>query len=253
MDKMRNPSPTSSNTRRRDSSTTNFKTSIESFVQGQLSAPSSPYWVNRIGGKISALESVYPLTRHLLGLDDFHSLATVYSQHTPSLHWDINQYGHEFDDFVSAQRNSPAKEKHPWDLIAWIAALEYGINRAYYADPVALSQEVQNTTSSTQGDSQAFQLNRALPTDIKETLNDTESEATAAIAQLLNALKSAHPLLDFAPALPNLLATGPIDRSLSIQRQDYRISLETSQALSEHQVAQTTTKAERVIAQGNLQ
>lgn len=93
-----------------------------------------PYRNNFVGVHVAALSNTFLFTAEVLGEDLFRALSTVYAQHYPADHWDLNLYGAALPGFLLAQQNGPKSTECNWSLVSEIATLEYLVARQYYAD-----------------------------------------------------------------------------------------------------------------------
>jgi hypothetical protein len=92
-----------------------------------------PYCNNYTGGHSQALQTTYPCIHATLGGAPFGALARVYVQHYPPVHWDLNLYGETFPTLLAAQARGRRAADFQWQWLACVAAIEYAITRAYYA------------------------------------------------------------------------------------------------------------------------
>ena len=97
----------------------------------------APYWRNYVGGHCNALQSTFSATHALLGTEVFGALARVYLRHAPPLDWDLNHYGSGFPDLIGAQAEGSRAAAFDWPWLGALAAVEYAITCAYYAEDTA--------------------------------------------------------------------------------------------------------------------
>jgi len=90
------------------------------------------YRNNSLGVKIKALQEVYPVLKQVLGDSCFYQMAHDYVLDHPSMHYDLNQYGETFVDFI---HNITFHNAAFSDLmyLSDLARLEWYLNAAYYA------------------------------------------------------------------------------------------------------------------------
>ncbi len=100
------------------------------LAPGRLTAGASLaiYRSNRRQAELAALAQVFPIVVTVLGRSCFLALAGRFLDQGPRQGRDLNRYGRGFGPFLAEQ---PQLQDYPY--LAHLAAMEYGLNLAYYA------------------------------------------------------------------------------------------------------------------------
>ena len=95
--------------------------------------------------RLRALQEIYPVCLRVLGADCFHAIAADYVTSVPSLHFDLNDEGHELPRRLARiVGENPAFAALPW--LSDLAELERLCHRVYYLpDDVPLDAEANLT------------------------------------------------------------------------------------------------------------
>lgn len=113
-----------------------YQIQLNEFGQSLEKADASvkQYLNNYLGGHSSALKNTFPTLLYYLSDSLFSALAQVYCYHYPPENWDINKYGAQFAEFISAQVMGPKGDELNWFALSELAELEYSITKVYYPE-----------------------------------------------------------------------------------------------------------------------
>ena len=100
-------------------------------IDGKLAA--EIYRNNSIGTRTKTLQEIYPVVEKILGDKCFNRLAYDFVTTTPSNNSDLNAYGENFPDFLSAIVVQQDAFK-TYSYLSELACLEWHFHAAYYAD-----------------------------------------------------------------------------------------------------------------------
>ena len=91
------------------------------------------YSNNVSGARNKALAAAYPACFRILGEACFNNIAHRFSEHTPSVHPDLNRYGKTFSDFLDEWMQAHAQFSD-YRYLGDLARLEWLCHTAYYAE-----------------------------------------------------------------------------------------------------------------------
>jgi len=115
-----------------------YQKSLTEFCQSLENGRHAIYANSILGNHRQALRKIFPVVADLLNEKNFAALAHVYTQHFPATHWDINLYGDQFAQFLSAQVNSTKSVDFNWAVLSRLASIEYTITQCYFAKAKSL-------------------------------------------------------------------------------------------------------------------
>lgn len=82
--------------------------------------------------RVRALSEIYPMTVGIIGTRFFNMLGHRYSGSHPATHWDLNQYGREFPQFIAEQTTGfDGLAELPY--LGELGHLEWLLHQSYYA------------------------------------------------------------------------------------------------------------------------
>ena len=91
------------------------------------------YSNNVSGARIKSLAAAYPACFRILGETCFNNIAHRFSEHTPSVHPDLNHDGEDFSGFLDEWTQSH-KQFSEYGYLGDLARLEWLCHTAYYAE-----------------------------------------------------------------------------------------------------------------------
>lgn len=91
------------------------------------------YRNNHQSSRLSALSTIFPITKQIIGTENFTPLTLQYIKKVTSKHWDLNTNGEEFIHFIQDKiGNNPNAESLFY--LSELSRLEYLFHLSYYAD-----------------------------------------------------------------------------------------------------------------------
>lgn len=86
------------------------------------------YQYSSVTARAEALHAAFPTVALLLGAEGFGAMATSFSRSMPARHWDLNAYGDELPQWISAQQPDADGAQ-----LAEVARLDWAMHRAAFA------------------------------------------------------------------------------------------------------------------------
>ena len=80
--------------------------------------------------RVRTLKDIYPIICEVLGHQYFNQQSVYFSQQHPAKHWNLNQYGEEFPEFLVKQLTLELREQLPY--LKDLGQLEWLLHQSYY-------------------------------------------------------------------------------------------------------------------------